>query len=192
MAKNVRIRITESELNKIITESVKRTLVEIGDTKRGQWMLGRLKNRQANGEGKFNRSSVSYNDAGDAAYNAAGGKYTDAYHQGYDDEEKFGHNPKMMKFNADVKRIDDADDLGEKFINFIEKHHGGSILQTIVDCESGNETGTPCSPLPMILPEFEEAILGYKATPEMKQEIKKAYNKWWFYAQDQLMPEENI
>lgn len=83
-----------------------------------------------------------------------------------------------------------AENVGRQFINFIEKYHGGVLLQTIVDCESGNEVGAPISPLPTIIPEFEEAM-GQKMTSEMRQEIKRAYNEWWYYAQSQLMPEED-
>ena len=49
------IRLTESDLHNIVKESVNKILCEIGDTQRGQWMLGRLKNRQSNGGGKFSR-----------------------------------------------------------------------------------------------------------------------------------------
>ena len=43
-----RIRLTESQLNRVIKESVNKILNEIGDTARGQYMLGRLSVR--NGE----------------------------------------------------------------------------------------------------------------------------------------------
>ena len=39
------IKLTESQLHDIIAESVKRCLNEIGDTRRGQYMLGRLHRR---------------------------------------------------------------------------------------------------------------------------------------------------
>ncbi len=66
--------------------------------------------------------------------------------------------------------------IGNKFINFIEKHKGGILQQTIVDYESGNETGKPQSPLDEIVPYFEENVLGYECTPEMRKAIKNAYN----------------
>ena len=87
-------------------------------------------------------------------------------------------------------KMDDMINLGRKFINFIEKHDGGALMQTIVDYESGNQTGKPQSPLGEIVPYFEEEVLGYECTPEMKKAIKNAYNQWWFYAQDQLMHDE--
>jgi len=40
------IRLTEGDLHRIIEGAVKRTLNEIGDTPRGQYMLGRLAARQ--------------------------------------------------------------------------------------------------------------------------------------------------
>lgn len=193
------IRLTESDLHRMVKESVGRILNEIGDTHRGQYMLGRLRNRQSNGSGKFSRSSLSYTDAGDVAYKANGNSYSDDYQQGYEDEEKYGRNAdstwdgdkyRTMKFTYGTKQMEDMDNIGKKFINFIEKHYNGALLQTIVDFESGNETGIPTSPLPTIIPEFEEAIVGHKCTPEMRKAIKAAYNQWWFYAKDQLMPDE--
>ena len=84
------------------------------------------------------------------------------------------------------------DKLGRNFINFIEKYNGGVLLQKIVDYESGNETGSPQSPLDEIIPYFEEEVLGYECTPEIKKAIERAYNQWWFYAQDELMPDEEF
>ena len=82
------------------------------------------------------------------------------------------------------------DDLGREFIDFIENHDGGVLLQTIVDYESGNQTGEPQSPLDELIPYFEDEVLGYECTPKMKKAIKSAYNQWWCYAQDQLMSDE--
>lgn len=191
-----RIRLTESDLHRIIKESVKRVMNEAGDTKRGQYMLGRLKNRQSNGGGKFARG-INYNDAGDYAYKANGNSYSDDYQQGYEDEEKYGRNAdstwdgdkyRRMKFNYDTKKMEDMDNIGKKFIDFIEKYNGGVLMQTIVDYESGNQTGKKESPLKEIIPYFEEEVLGYDCTPDMIDAIKRAYNQWWFYAEDQLMP----
>ena len=80
--------------------------------------------------------------------------------------------------------------IGKQFIDFIEKYKGGVLLQTVVDCESGQQTGYPCSPLPTIIPEFEAAI-GRKCTPEMRKEIKATYNQWWYYAQNELLTDED-
>ncbi len=42
------IKLTEEDLHNIIKESVNKVLNEIGDTARGQYMLGRLQGRQMN------------------------------------------------------------------------------------------------------------------------------------------------
>lgn len=41
------IRLTESDLHRIVRESVNNILKEIGDTPKGQYMLGRLAGRQS-------------------------------------------------------------------------------------------------------------------------------------------------
>lgn len=196
---NKRKRMSESYLHRIVEKSVHKILNEIGDTHRGQYMLGRLEKRQANGDGKFNRGLSSINYASDRAYDANGGNYSKDYLQGYDDEEKYGRNAdstwdgdkyRKMKFNYGTKQMEDMDNIGKKFIDFIEKHDGGVLMQTIVDYESGNQTGKPQTPLGELIPYFEENVLGYECTPEMKKAIKSAYNQWWFYAQDQLMDDE--
>lgn len=190
------IKLRETVLKRMIAESVNGILNEIGNTKRGQYMLGRLKNRQSNGGGKFFRG-INYNDAGDYAYKANGNSYSNDYQEGYDDEEKYGRNADStwdigkygnIKFNYDVRQMEDMDNLGRKFIDFIEHYDGGVLMQTIVDYESGNQTGKKESPLKEIIPYFEEEVLGYDCTPDMIDAIRRAYNQWWFYAEDQLMP----
>ena len=91
---------------------------------------------------------------------------------------------KALYTNGDVE----MDELGRKFIDFIEKYDGGVLMQTVVDYESGNQTGKKESPLKELIPYFEEEVLGYDCTPDMIDAIRRAYNQWWFYAEDQLMP----
>lgn len=43
-----KIKLTEAQLHKVLTESVKKILKEIGDTPKGQYMLGRLAGRHTN------------------------------------------------------------------------------------------------------------------------------------------------
>ncbi len=180
------IRLTEQDLHRIVKESVRKIIKEAGDTNRGQYLLGRLRHRQANSGG------ISDNNAMDYAYKSNGNSFSDAYREGFEDEGRFQARAndggrKIVKNGYMEKKMEDMDILGKKFIDFIEKYHGGVLLQTIVDFESGNETGTETSPLPTIIPEFEDAVLGYKCTPEMRQAIKNAYNNWWHYAQDELL-----
>ena len=191
MTKKV-IRLTETDLHRIIKESVNKILKEeYGNSHRSQYMLGRLANRQSE---RGERPT-----ANDRAYTMYNNDYSDDYRQGFDDEAKYGRNSdstwdgnkyRNIQFNYDTKKMQDMDELKGNFIDFIEKYRGGVLLQTIVDYESGNETGKPQSPLGEIIPYFEEEVLGFECTPEMKNAIKSAYRQWWFYAQDQLMSNE--
>ena len=193
MGKQV-IRLTEEDLHNIVKESVKRVINEVGDTKRGQFMLGRLSNKKNKGD-EFDRR-ISHNVYKTATPN--GGIPSDEFQRGeaYQDTIDNASNlfnqskaRRQMQFQYDSYKMDDMDNLGSKFINFIEKYDGGVLLQTVVDYESGNQTGEHSSPLPELISEFEDNVLGYECTPEMREAIKNAYNRWWFYASDQLMPE---
>ena len=82
--------------------------------------------------------------------------------------------------------MQDMEKLGRNFINFIEKYQGGSLLQTVVDYETGNQTGEKESPLGELIPYFEEEVLGYKCTPDMIEAITNAYYQWWNYAEGVL------
>lgn len=53
------IRLTEGDLHRIIEGAVKRTLNEIGDTPRGQYMLGRLAARQHE-DGNYDKYNNTY------------------------------------------------------------------------------------------------------------------------------------
>ena len=189
MNKKQVIRINERQLKQIVAESVKKVLKETGETKRGNYMLGRAL-RRASERGDYHTTHDIWDRQND--------KYNDAWTKGYEDQEKLdavNHDRSLqssprrnVKFNYDVYKMEDMEELGKKFINFIEKHNGGSLIQTIVDYESGNQTGKKESPLKELIPYFEEEVLGYDCTDEMIDAITKAYNHWWFYAEDQLMP----
>ena len=174
------IRLKESELKKIIDESVRRVLKESGDTKRGSYLMGRAAQRD------LRRGYMSnFNDKDDKASNK------DAFNQGMEDQWDMLDN-RRLKSNYDTYKMEDMDELGRKFIDFIEKYDGGALMDTVVDYESGNQTGKKESPLKEIIPYFEEEVLGYDCTPDMIDAIRRAYNQWWFYAEDQLMPYESI
>ncbi len=185
------IRLTESELRNMISESVKRVLKESGNTKRGSYMMGRA------GKRNLIRGDVSnFTDKRDKASDK------DAFNQGMEDQTAYGINLKdpsrdmtwdmrnnnRLKFNYDTHKTEDMDELGRKFIDFIEKYKGGVLMQTVVDYESGNQTGKKESPLKELIPYFEEEVLGYDCTSDMIDAIRRAYNQWWFYAEDLLMP----
>lgn len=189
------IKLRESELKRMIAESVKRVLKESGNTKRGSYLMGRA------GRRNLVRGDISnFIDKRDKASNK------DAFNQGMEDQTAYGidlkdpsrdstwdlQNNRRLKFNYDTYKMEDMDELGRKFIDFIEKYDGGALMNTVVDYESGNQTGKKESPLKEIIPYFEEEVLGYDCTPDMIDAIRRAYNQWWFYAEDQLMPYESI
>lgn len=49
------VKLTESKINRIVKESVYRILNEIGDTPKGQYMLGRLHGRSSSVGSKPNK-----------------------------------------------------------------------------------------------------------------------------------------
>ena len=179
---------TNESINRIVNESVKRAINEIGDTKRGQYMLGRTL-RRASDRDDWNTKHDIWDRMRDDA--------NDISLKGYEEQGKldnvkddyFKRNQQRRNMQTDyrVYKMEDMDNLGRKFIDFIEHYDGGVLMQTIVDYESGNQTGKKESPLKEIIPYFEEEVLGYDCTPEMIDAIRKAYNQWWFYAEDQLM-----
>lgn len=90
--------ITESQLKKMIAESIKSTLNEIGDTEAGQWMLGRLAGRKiANGEKESDVLS-KYGYDGDR-FNGDYKDGFDAFNYGYDLEN--GDALWKQQFNDD-------------------------------------------------------------------------------------------
>ena len=169
------IRLTESDLHRVIKESVKRILRESGDSDRGQYMMGRAL-RRASDRGDYDTVNNIYDriNPGDGPAK-----------KGFDDQRD-GKNPHQVKWNYDVYKMQDMEKLGRNFINFIEKYQGGSLLQTVVDYETGNQTGEKASPLGELIPYFEEEVLGYKCTPDMIEAITNAYYQWWNYAEGVL------
>lgn len=80
--------ITESDLQQMVTEAVNRIINEIGDTPRGQYMLGKVGGRAAKrqmshiGDKKF--SDLQF-DSADKAKEHNGGKLSKEYLKGHDD-----------------------------------------------------------------------------------------------------------
>ena len=79
-----KIKVTESELKDIIKESVKRLLKEVGETEKGQELLGRLAARKSTG-GDIN----GFYDVEDYAKNKRNGnlKMKDKYSKGFHAEK---------------------------------------------------------------------------------------------------------
>ena len=186
------IRLTESDLHRIVRESVNKVLNEIGDTKRGQNLIGQVAARAMH--------RGDYQTMFDALDRRSKEDDTNFIH-GHNDRLDVINNPDTsskegrrarlkMQNNYEVADMEDMDAIGRKFINFIEKHGGGVMMQTIADYESGNQTGRPESGFPAVLEVFEDEVLGYDCSPKIKTALKRAYTQWWHYAQDELMPDE--
>lgn len=155
----------------MIVESVKRTLNEIGDTERGQYMLGRLDRRNTfdkdlNPDGKH----ATYRD--DAYWKAVDkGMPIKDFTQGYNDEKKgdrqhINHEYKMRAMN-------DRDKMGERFVNFFSRND--KMLQLISEYETEGKDA-----FDELMDAFEEK-LGYTLTDKSRKACKKAYNMWWYY-----------
>ena len=99
-------RLTESDLHRIVKESVNKVLNEIGNTNRGQYMLGRLAGRKY----AKNHNVNGYDEAGKIAdYARKQRQYPSVYNpytSGYDD----GFNGNDGKDRYDYYKKMDADD----------------------------------------------------------------------------------
>ena len=89
-----RIRLSESQLQQIIEESVKKVLKEIGDTEGGQNILGRAKQRAL-----YNREDGKEAEISNYAYNqrqkqpiSQRKQLRNAYQQGFGDQWDKYHN----------------------------------------------------------------------------------------------------
>lgn len=185
------IQLKESELRLMIAESVRRVLKESGDSKRGSYMMGRSAKRGIIRGDNYSNLIDMRDKASDK----------EAFEKGMDDQGMYGKNYRdpsdidvlrdadnwrKMKKEYDLYKMEDMDALGRKFIDFIENNG----LETVIDYESGNQTGKKESPLKELIPYFEDEVLGYDCTPDMIDAITKAYNHWWYYAEGELMPYE--
>ena len=75
------IRLTEADLHRIVNESVNKVLNEIGDTQRGQYMMGRAAYRS-----RFKKGDEDiYKRLANSASQQNGGNY-DIWHQGQEDQ----------------------------------------------------------------------------------------------------------
>lgn len=189
-----RIRLNESDLYKIVSKTVNEAmkLNEVGETSRGQYMLGRVDARATdkhiasmeNGDEDIDARNDS-NNAFDswAQPRRADGKIdyeNDPYTKGMDDQRKGDF--RRIQNNYDVYNMQDTEKLQREFITFVEKNG----LETVYDYESGNMGGGQrVSPAPALVQSFEEN-LGYDLSPEKKTALKNAYNQWWYYAQSQF------
>lgn len=118
------IRLTEADLHRIVKESVNNVLNEIGDTERGQYMLGRLGARKYRNASEDERNHTAakngrreeiyalkqQGDKGDWTKR----KPSDAFQKGVDMQNKY----------MDAVENGDKEDEGH-FRNMFKKHYNG-------------------------------------------------------------------
>jgi hypothetical protein len=170
-----RIRLTESKLRNLISESVRHCLNEIGDTHRGQYALGRVYGRKRND--KFENERYQ-----NMAWERANKRSLDDFSKGYDDQQE--NNRYKIKFNSDVMAMRDDNALKDKFINWMESD--SVAMQQVVDYYQGNDKSGRMNTIHA----FEDEVLGYDLQPRQVEEIKKALNSWWYYAGGQFEGED--
>jgi hypothetical protein len=166
-----KIRLTESKLKNIISESVKKALNEIGDTHRGQYALGRVYGRKRND--KFENERYQ-----NMSWERANKSNLDDFSNGYDDQQE--NNRYKIKFNSSVMAMRDDNTLKDKFINWMESD--SVATQQVVDYYQGNDNSGRMNTIHA----FEDEVLGYDLQPRQVEEIKKELNSWWYYAEGQF------
>lgn len=183
--------ITKSQLRNLIRESVSNMINEIGDTNRGQYMLGRVHARNTDKyvdsldagdedtDARSNRDNAADNWARPTRADGKIDFENDPFGKGEDDQRN--GDPLKIHDRYNVYKYKDQFDLRDKFIKFIESDDKN--LQDIFDYENGYATGNVESALTELIPRFEEQI-GYEVTPQMRKTIENAYNEWLYYARE--------
>lgn len=158
------IRLTENKLKQIIRESVKSVLNEVGDSKRGRFMLGRVLAR-AQERGDLD-TIKNVNDRVDTKDIGVKFNHKDPLHVGYMNQSH-GIKPSTIKANYDAYKEADLDELKDEFNQFSDEYR--------------NVYGDFDVPLEDIIHDFEEQVLGYKCTPEMIDVLtpKPFPHEWW-------------
>lgn len=108
------VRLTESDLHRLVENSVRRALTEIGDTQKGQYMLGRVAGRAKANKDKDTYMAAKNHCPEDPA--ADDKKVADklfrrhAFKQGMEDQEDYQYY--RDRENDDVYYRDAADTMG--------------------------------------------------------------------------------
>lgn len=172
------IRLTESDLHKIISESVKSVINEIGDTHRGQYMLGRVAGRNPNvvNNAAFDRRKPSWDE-----YDDFGDGYADQRNidNNKDDLWRKSSAYSRMQFNYDTRKMQDKDEQQSQFINWMLSTDGA--LQNAIDYMKGYDK----SAFSNMLTQYEDE-LGYELSKSSRINLKTALNTWWNYNEAEL------
>lgn len=165
------IHITESVMRKIIKESLKQMITEIGDTHRGQYMLGRLAGRTPNTTSHaFDERTTPWN-------------LQDDFADGYEDQRNIDNSEDSWKKSSaydrmqntyNTKAMVDNDEQQEDFIDWMLRTD--TAMQDAVDFMKGYDK----SALSNLFIQYEDA-LGYDLSDKSKENLQRALNSWWFY-----------
>lgn len=153
--KKVVYRMTENDLHKMIEESVKKALNEIGDTEKGQFALGAVRGRAKQKAHKEYASDKPNYDKADkyiATSRLAGGTALDGYDKAIQGEkgsaEGFEKGSKLRnayhkgreygkssvkESSKQINEMNEGDDLQSMIFNAMK-----SIDEAIMDCQKGN------------------------------------------------------
>lgn len=147
------IRLTESDLHHIITESVKNILTEIGDTRRGQYMLGRTLGRAY---------EIGDSDTMKNVQDRIGPLKQDhknPAHWGYMNQT-MKHPNSTVKANYKRYRDSDIADLRSRYLDFERENY--------IDYYDD-----PNAPRKDIIQDFEKNVLGHKMPQDLVDELTK-------------------
>lgn len=151
-------------------------LNEIGDTSRGQYMLGRLdaRNRMEREDNPDGRHGAYKGAAEDTAMKNWKDDPTlePSFDKGYGDEH-YGRDNRFKKGQYNMRAMNDRDSLQTKFVNFLQRDD--RMLQLVQEYESEGKDA-----FNEVMDAFEEK-LGYTLTDKSRKACKKAYNAWWYY-----------
>lgn len=167
-----KIRLTESELRNIVAESIKNVLNEIGDTHRGQYMLGRVAGRTPNSVNNdaFNRRKQPWSEMDDFADGYADQRNID----NSDDVWRKSSAYSRMQSNYQTNAIKDNNEQQSAFIEWMLSTDGA--LENAVNYMKGYES----SALDNLFNQYEDE-LGYELSDKSKKNLEKALNEWWYY-----------
>ena len=183
------IRLTESELRGMIQETVKEALNEIGDTHRGQFMLGRV----------YSKNNEKYDDpSASKLANYAFDKKIDKnnFNSDWDNGVKHQRNMtdatnypygfkrgramKNMKFDYDVAAMQDSDEQRSNFINWLLTDRSNPLQDAV-----GYLKGYEPYGFDNIINMYEDAI-GYELSPKNIDNLETALNIWWHYNESEF------
>jgi hypothetical protein len=164
----------ENRLKHIIQESVKSALNEIGDTHRGQYMLGRVNNRV-----RRKRSDNKKYQAMTAERMKP--EYLDDFYNGRDDERSGNIN--NIKYHYELARKEDDLNLSGKFFDWFQDNE--DIYQKLLNSNDNNFNST----LMDIIHIYEKEVLGYQLRTRQIKAVRKRMMAWWLFHKTMHKPE---